>query len=146
MANDQIDHGFDREFDFTLSDEAIIELCVHSPIICESELRSRVFKITKNTVVKISMNVSANEAANQTFVSKNADLQILLAPRVFRFFKDESRRYGYLVMEYIDSIVLETLDAGQRSNDYSDCHCDQAFTTIACPQRSTSWTPWWRPR
>lgn len=110
MANHQID----REFDTSASDCDIIDFCKQSPSIHESELGSRVVRIAKNSVVKIGMNVTAGEAANQAFVSEHADPSILVVPRVLRYFEDKSSRLGYLVMEYIDGTVVEMLDADQR--------------------------------
>lgn len=76
---------------------------------------NRVIKLSEGMVVKYGSGVTAEEAATQEFAYRHVDSSIVRVPRVYRFFKDESRQpfaWGYLFMEYFDGWVLDDLDLG----------------------------------
>lgn len=69
----------------------------------------RVIRISDHAVVKWGLDVTKEEAENQSKAQKLVDSRIVRIPRVYDFFSDDQGR-GYLVMEFIEGEVIDPLE------------------------------------
>jgi Ser/Thr protein kinase RdoA (MazF antagonist) len=90
---------------------------------------NKVIKLNSNTLVKFGRGTTKGEAATQTEVSKILNPTIIRVPQVYRFYRNDKRNIGYIVMEYID---------GQPIDVHNTAHLEalrRAFEHLASFQR-----------
>ena len=94
------------------SDEQIVAYCADPPedsLISKAQYSVKVVKLSDQVAVKFGFGILKEEADNQDRAYHLFDHNIVLIPKVYRYFKDD-KDYGYLVMEYVDGHVKETLE------------------------------------
>jgi hypothetical protein len=80
--------------------------------------RRPIDQISDKVVVKFGLGVYQQEAENQAHARRHVDSSVLYVPQVFRFFRDvlDGTNMGFVVMEYICGVGLDTLDVGSDSS------------------------------
>ena len=98
------------------NDEEIFHLCQAANV---DHLQSRegngrkVIKISSNLAVKFGLGVTLQEAHSQRYAFQKLNKEIVLVPRVHRFFTRHDSEFGsigYLIMENIEGANLEQVD------------------------------------
>ncbi|PVH70794.1 hypothetical protein DL98DRAFT_521423 [Cadophora sp. DSE1049] len=118
----------------SLSNSDIVQRCHHPErqIIGGLPYGNLVVKLSAELVVKFGPGVSVEEADNQRRAFELLNCSVVRVPRVTDFFTrtDSGRTTGYLVMEYIDGDISESVTSYQIDQIVKIL---SHFSTIQCP-------------
>ena len=115
-----------------LSDLEIVQRCAdpHRQLVSTTP---HVVKLSDDVVVKFGMNVTAEEASNQTRAFELLDQAIVRVPQVYRYFnvsKQGSHDSGYIVMEYIHGKVYGEEESPNNAQVEKTAQILNYFSTI----------------